>query len=255
MRTSTSSRVSAIVWPSISKIDLAVVADVGQQLGAALLRRATALTFGSSLPSFGPSSLKFGSTSWSMYLSRLVAELDLLDVQLFGDHVGVLFEPRLVRRVGQDHFDLRQRLAHLQLGAVRALRPSEAICRTRFIRSESCFVDRRRVAGRVVAEVDAFGHALLAEQRPARFCHSVSARNGTNGAIELRRRHQALVQRPVGVELFGAALVGRPEPVAAAADVPVRQRVDELGDRAGRRRSCRRRPSARRPRRACGSAR
>jgi hypothetical protein len=51
------------------------------------------------------------------------------------------------------------------------------------------------------------------------------------GRDHFGRGNEALVERPVGVELFGRLLVGRPKAVAGAADVPVRQGVDELGDR------------------------
>ena len=54
--------------------------------------------------------------------------------------------------------------------------------------------------------------------------------NGTNGATSFAVVTQAFVQRPIGIELFDGPLVGRPKPVAAAADVPIRERVDELGD-------------------------
>ena len=48
-------------------------------------------------------------------LFGLVGIFDRFDVQLFGNHPGVLsIEPSLVRRVGQNHFDLGQRLANLQ---------------------------------------------------------------------------------------------------------------------------------------------
>ena len=63
--------------------------------------------------------------------------LDLLDVQLVTQQFVVFFEPRLMRRVGQNDFDLGKRLSDLSFASMRALRPSDAISRSSRIRSES----------------------------------------------------------------------------------------------------------------------
>ena len=47
---------------------------------------------------------------------------------------------------------------------------------------------------------------------------------------QLGGRDQTLVQRPIGVELVGVLLVAAPVAVAAAAEIPVAQGVDELDD-------------------------
>ena len=47
------------------------------------------------------------------------------------------------------------------------------------------------------------------------------------GGDQLAGAQQALVERPVGVHLVFSLLVTAPKPIAAAADVPVAQRVDE----------------------------
>ena len=47
---------------------------------------------------------------------------------------------------------------------------------------------------------------------------------------ELAGRDEALVQRPISVELVGRLFVGSPKPIAAPADVPVRKPIDEFID-------------------------
>ena len=96
-----------------------------------------ALSAGSRLPSRGPSRLSRQHRVGDV-LVRLRGVLDLLDVQLLADQRRSAPPARADACVGQNHFDLRQRLPDLELGAVRAARPSEEISRTRLIRSESC---------------------------------------------------------------------------------------------------------------------
>src|SRR5207244_6217858 len=50
------------------------------------------------------------------------------------------------------------------------------------------------------------------------------------GGDELAGRDEALVQRPISVELVGRLFVGSPKPIAAATDVPVREAIDEFVD-------------------------
>ena len=92
-----------------------------------------------------------------MYWSACCGELDPLDVQLLADQGGVIGEPLLVRRIGQDDFHQPQRLADLEL------RPHPGIAAQRddlahqgHFRGE-LLVDRARVRDRIVAEVDALG--------------------------------------------------------------------------------------------------
>ena len=91
-------------------------------------------------------------------LLGLVDELDPFDVQLVADQRGMFFQPRPMRVVGQNDLDLLQRLTHLELRPHSALRPSETISRASAIRSESCRVDRRRIAGGIIAQMDALGN-------------------------------------------------------------------------------------------------
>ena len=114
---------------------------------------------------------------------------------------------------------------------MRALRPSDEICRTRFIRSESASstadaspvgIVRRGERSRARRSWPNIADAKILPER--------LRQNGTNGAMSFAVVTRHFVERPVGVELFRAALVGGPEAVAAAAHVPVRKGVDELGD-------------------------
>ena len=156
MRTSTSSRVSAIGLAVERQIDQAVVADVGEQLGAALLAEPL-FDLGQQLAELGAEQLEIGDDFVLDVERRVVAELELLYVELFFDHGGVFFEPRLMRRVGQNDFDFGERLADFEAGGaagVAAERGDEAD--EIHLRGEG-FVDRGGIAGGVVGEVDAFG--------------------------------------------------------------------------------------------------
>ena len=126
------------VWPSISKSILPLSRiQFGQQLAAALFRRASFLTVGMSLPSLGPSSLKFG---YHLVVDVLVAGRRELDCLTFSSsaitsacsssHAWCVVSARITSTFASGWRTFR-------LAALRALRPSEEIWRTRFIRSES----------------------------------------------------------------------------------------------------------------------
>ncbi len=118
------------------EVDLAVVADVRQQVGAGLLAEPL-LDLRQQLAEPGAEQLEVGNHFVLDVLRGVVAELELLHVELFLDHRRVLFEPRLVRVSARITSTLASGWRTFSLAALRALRPSEAIRRTRFMRAES----------------------------------------------------------------------------------------------------------------------
>ena len=136
------------------------------------------------------------------------------------------FQPVLVRVLGQDNFDPCQRLPDLEFGVHPGLAAQRGDLAEQFHPLDQLLVDRRQVGRRIVAQVNAL-------QRPA----AESARQVPPDGLRQERRErrdqlagrqQALVQRPVSVQLVRRPLVAAPVPVAAAADVPVAERVGEL---------------------------
>ena len=114
---------------------------------------------------------------------------------------AVLFEPRLVGRVGQDDLDLPKRLTHLELRGHPALRPSETISRTSAIRRK-LRVDRRRIARWIVAKMDALGGwccsrpgCLQADARPRLPGSATSPRPGTAQTGQSACRSSADIRR------------------------------------------------------------
>ena len=88
-------------------------------------------------------------------------------------------------------------------------------------------VDGRRIAGRVVAQVDTV-EDLLAERLTGQVLPQGLGQERHERSDQFTGRQQAFVQCPVGITFFRCPLLAAPKPVAAAADVPVAQPVDEF---------------------------
>ncbi len=74
----------------------------------------------------------------------------------------------------------------------------------------------------------------IAERHAGQFLPEFLGQKRCEWGDELRRCQQALVQRPIRIKLNGIVFVGAPESFAAAADVPIRERINERRDRAAR---------------------
>src|SRR6185295_11930013 len=129
----------------------------------------------------------------------------------------MLLEPRLMLAIDENHFDFRQRLPYLELGA----HPGRAAERNNLAHEphprRKLLVDRLAIPDRKVTKVNALEHAASdrghGQVLPERLGHERNERR-----YDFRQRQQRLVERPVGVELIGVALIFAPEAVAAAAD-------------------------------------
>ncbi len=84
-----------------------------------------------------------------------IGEIDLLHVQFAADQLGVLFQPGQVRAVGQDDLDPGQRLADLELRTHAGRQAQRDDLADQAHLGREGLVDQGRVAGRVVAQMDA----------------------------------------------------------------------------------------------------
>ena len=172
----------------------------------------------------------------------LAADLELLHVEFVTDEIGVGLEPGSVGGVtvslGEDHLHLRERLADLEL-----LDGAGGPAQRRHVADErhaadQIPIDEGLAAGWIVGEVHALRHGS-AEGSDRQIPPDRLADERNEGRGEPRDRQQCFVERPIGIELGGVALrpgVGPargPEAVAAAADEPVADGIDECGKRPG----------------------
>ena len=146
---------------------------------------------------------------------------DLLDVELVEDEV---VEPR----VGAGDEDLRERLAHLEVvvHAQLAAELDDGLHGGHLAFEGE--VTRAGAGRREVTEVDALGIVLALQVAVDRLGDERRERRR-----DLRELHEYVAERAVGVELVPVVLA-LPEAAAAAADVPVRQVLDERDERAHR---------------------
>ena len=110
---------------------------------------------------------------------------------------------------------------------MRAARPSDAISRTRLIRTDSgSSIARASPVGksqRWTLSTVRRPNGAAAKILPQRFGQKRHERRDQFG-----RGQQTFVKRPIGVALVAADFVGRPKSIAAAADIPIRKCIDEL---------------------------
>ena len=174
-------------------------------------RRAPRAPSRSALPSFGPSTGRFGLTRSSD--ASTVAELDLLHAQLLGDLVGV----RLGRARRPATTSRRSGWRSFRPEVERARRPRSTTRRTSAISSSSARVRLRAPpASRRGRPTPARPRTLAHEVLP-----EVLGRNGITGATT----RSACTSAYQSVRNAASSLL--PEAPARAADVPVREVVDE----------------------------